>query len=634
MKIKGWLAVGVVVLIVAIGVIAYYFSLPRISRFEPGAGPLSQTVTARAGEETIITLEDGATLIIPAHALSADAQVTFRRNPEKVAGFPELEEGLTPLSEFYDVTIERQPLNTLVTLMIPFDLARVPDEQQDGFLAALFPAETGWDVVPVESRGGTAIVVTDQLGDPLIAWHFAPCPPRRYESSQYCEDYKAALEKRAICSPRIPLRMVALEDGTGFTIIGRLVPGQTTYAGFVPRTPAANQTVTIYVNKKIPLHTSMNKLKVQTDADGNFQTTLLFSDPLGDLVTGENFIRASAECGRWPGETTVLSKGWAWGYMPVADEETPQAMQDFIDPVVKPQASIEKPYLVEVPDVVGMTKDEAIAALLRAGVSIALGNGRSAYAPGIVFSQTPQAGMLMDPYQSSVLIYVTTEQIPNGPSGVMPQFLYARYECIQRNQYSERKGTLSTDCKNWFYQYTNVNGQLVVESPIPDGSGNTETKELDSRIFEGMKTPITSYGTGRFLWLPAFDISYTTEPNEFIIPNYSVFTSGYTYAQVGAQPIAIAGINFNAVVFSEEYDVTIESVNEFNSGAYTKWQNHVRVMEYFDSTSGLLLRTERYEYHVSCETNDDIPACANGTYVGTEDISIFQLVASNLLELP
>ncbi len=628
--------VGIVVVIAILAISLYVFRFSRKeTKFTPSQPYASTSADVVRGKEAILTLEDGALLIIPAHALSGDAHIVFERNPSKSASFPSLESGDTALSEFYSFQVEGADLLLSAELVIPTNIAGIPDEQADGNTFAMIPTEEGWEYSPVALQGDKAVYVTDQPGDPLIAWHFAPCPPdNKYSDLDdiACFDYKKKLEKRAICAPRIPVSMIPLESGDGFEIVGQLQTANIKYFGFIPRTPAANQPVTLYINKTRPYTASMHKYSVTTDEEGSFHITVKITDPDSDLQYGPNWIRVAANCDPWPGEVSVLSQG---EYRSILNEPAtaaqPEAEPTQEAPTEAPVSS-NNPLLVQVPNVVGLNKHQAGNLLASAGIFSTHGAGSSPYEVGVIYKQDPPAGTMIDPYQTVVLTYVTTEQ--SSPASSMQSFTFAHYDCMTYIRYGDDDGVRREGCLGKSVEYQNAGGKLTVVSRDDYGERTYPVRASITNPMPDHPFWESFMHSSHYWWLPSTSQSYTTPANTSVMDDghYTSGKSEITFQPTGTTTITLAGRTFDAVIYTAEYDWISNNDNINNDGSFIHRTDHIRITDYFDAESGMLLQSEYHNFHTACETNDASvwTACANGSYAGTEDVEIFQLTATDL----
>ena len=192
---------------------------------------------AQPGEETKVELEDGAAIVIPANAIESEISLKVERNPEKANNLPPLDDGVVKVGDFYNFEIDGT-LNGSVDLILPFDLNSVP-ESKAGVLVVAIPTENGWKYIPVIPDGNKVTLYTDEVGDPLIAWHFSCVKDRtdlNYEGhvDTSCEDQQAKL---LACDPDIALEVI--QNGEKFEVVGSVIPISKNFFGIALSAPAA-----------------------------------------------------------------------------------------------------------------------------------------------------------------------------------------------------------------------------------------------------------------------------------------------------------------------------------------------------------------------------------------------------------
>jgi len=97
--------------------------------------------------------------------------IHIERSPQKTSSLPPMDENFMQLSSFSNIEAQGEGLIGPLEINLPYD-ASLPEDYQTGELVVLYPDGTGWIYVPVEAVDGKAVLYTDELGDPLIAWHF------------------------------------------------------------------------------------------------------------------------------------------------------------------------------------------------------------------------------------------------------------------------------------------------------------------------------------------------------------------------------------------------------------------------------------------------------------------------------
>jgi hypothetical protein len=359
---------------------------------------------ARPDVESHIELSDGAGISIPAGALSAEITVKVERNPEKAQKLPPLDEGLLPVSNFYNFEIAGGVLNDRVDLTLPFDKSLIPDDQKNGFLVAAVPNETGWSYVPVEPTGDKVILWTDQIGDPIIAWHFVDE-----------ENYPL------LCSPYMDIQIdpQAGTSGTEFTVVGRVKTIKPTFLeeilGRNTKKEAANIPVSIYLSPVNYIEEHNAALTVTTDDSGYFSAKLP-----GEITPGWWYLRAEAKCVLPEGTLFKKISGSegrvTFRVMPedVQAVDSPTQEADVVPTVkVNPQATVSPipSGAIQIPDVVGLSLDDAVKKLENLGFGVTWVDGKSSLELGQIYQQKPAAGEYFVPHRTTVVVYRTLSKI-------------------------------------------------------------------------------------------------------------------------------------------------------------------------------------------------------------------------------
>lgn len=371
---------------------------------------ISTTGVTESGQETKIELDDGAAIIIPANAIDSEVSVKVERNPEKANNLPPLDENIVKVGDFYNFEIDGT-INGAVDLVLPFNPDLVP-ENEAGVLVAAIPTENGWKYIPVIPDGNKVTLYTDQIGDPLIAWHFVPCTDRTDVSydghpDTACEDEQA---KKLVCDPDIALDVV--QNGEQFDVTGNVLPVAKNFFGSAVSEPAANIPVKIILNAG--WRGAGQSYSVTTGDDGSFSFSI---DQSKGLEEGWNWVFAKAECDPWWGKIVVESNGYAeFKYTPAIVEQ-PSSTQPTESPLAtEPTASTEEPIptgAILLPNFVGQDIDNAIDWLESNGFKYTWIDGSSTYDLGMVYNQTPAGGQYKVPHRTVMVLYRTVEKIDN-----------------------------------------------------------------------------------------------------------------------------------------------------------------------------------------------------------------------------
>jgi len=362
---------------------------------------------AQPGRETKIELEDGAAIVIPANAIDSEVSVKVERNPEKANNLPPLDENIVKVGDFYNFEIDGT-INGAVDLVLPFNPDLVP-ENEAGVLVAAIPTEDGWKYIPVVPNGNKVTLYTDEIGDPIIAWHFV-CTDRTDLSVEghpdtTCEDEQA---KKLVCDPDIALDVV--QNGEQFEVTGKVLPVAKNFFGSAISEPAANIPVKIILNAG--WRGAGQSYSVTTGDDGSFSFSV---DQSKGLEEGWNWVFAKAECDPWWGKIVVESNGYAeFKYTPAIVEQ-PSSTQPTESPLAtEPTASTEEPIptgAILLPNFVGQDIDNAIDWLESNGFKYTWIDGSSTYDLGIVYNQAPTGGQYKISHRTVVVLYRTVEKI-------------------------------------------------------------------------------------------------------------------------------------------------------------------------------------------------------------------------------
>lgn len=383
--------------------------------YEP-ADYISTTGIAESGQETKIELEDGAAISIPYNSLESQVAVKVERNPEKRQNLPPLDDGFIQISDFYNFEVTSGNLTGPVDLTFPVDSDLIPDKT--GVLVMAIPTENGWEYVPVESKDGKVTVFTDQIGDPLVVWHFVEIQP--------------------LCDPEIAVQGV--QNGDKIEIIGKLLPIRKSMFA-TQEEPAAGISVSIALNKTFG--EVAGHFVAETQDDGSFRFTIEGSQGLKE---GWNWVFVNAQCDKpWWGDYVVTSKGYAeFKYSPPVAEQ-PTSSQAIAPPVVATQEPIPAGAIL-LPDFVGQPIDNAIEWLKTNGFKYTWVDGSSTYDLGTVYSQAPAGGQYKVPHRTVVVLYRTTE------------ILEDTYGCSNSSLTPEEKANCGTHEYNLYATITYTKG--------------------------------------------------------------------------------------------------------------------------------------------------------------------------------
>jgi len=447
---------------------------------------------AQSGQETKIELDDGAAIIIPANAIDSQVSIKVERNPEKASSLPPFDENLVKVGDFYNFEIDGT-INGPVDLVLPFNPELVP-ENEAGVLVVAIPTDSGWKYIPVVPDGNKVTLYTDQIGDPLIAWHFA-CTDRTdlsYEGhpDTTCENEQA---KKSVCDPEIALDVN--QNGNQFEVVGNVIPVAKNFFGGTVSEPAANITVTLNLNLREV--GSGQKFSVQTDENGSFSYKLDTSK----LKEGWNWVFAKAECDPWWGKIVVESNGYTeFKYTPQVVEQpistsTPQSTESPVATIIPaPTETLIPTGAVLLPDFVGQPIDNAINWLESNGFKYTWIDGSSAYDLGAVYKQAPAGGQYKVPHRTVVVLYRTTETIQ------------ASKECIQFNLTPE-------ECENSGSHSYTYSEEVIFQGATNTCTPNDGSVELD--IIFSSEQAVSVINNSNLGWLPQ-NLLQRTEKNSYV----------------------------------------------------------------------------------------------------------------------
>jgi len=364
-------------------------------KYEPA--PYARTTgSASPGKETQISLDDGASISIPEESINGEVSVTVERNPDKAKTLPPLPEGFVQVGDFYNFEITSGELIGPVDLTLPFDEKLIPSG--DGILMMAVPTDNGWEFKPVEEKDGKATTYTMKLGDPLITWHFA-----EPNQMNMCD------------SGSISVSTVPTGEQDKYEIVGRVAAKKASLLD--PVVILGGHTIDIEVRSLFG-ETSRN-FSVLTKNDGTFSVKLDLSNiPEKNRSVASPFrIAAILQCKPkitrgYTFITTIEGYDSIYIYPATAEQPAPpQPIQPPVaqsQPITPPQSPTDK---IPVPNVVGMTFEDAEKTLEDLGFNTTWIDGRSNLELGKIYSQAPNAGMLSVPHRTTVVIYRTIETV-------------------------------------------------------------------------------------------------------------------------------------------------------------------------------------------------------------------------------
>jgi hypothetical protein len=373
-----------------LGIAIFLSACGKSGGFE-AAEYISNSGTARVGEETRIELEDGAAIVVPSNSINEPVSITVERSPEKANSLPPLGEDVVQLGDFYNFEITDGEILGPVDLVLPFDEALIPEEQ--GVLVFGYPTEDGWEYIPVEAQDDKVTLYTAQVGDPLIAWHFV----------------ETDLKNSAVCDPKIPLSVT--QNGASFLLQGKLDARSRNLLEFLgganPK-PAANVRVHIKINQRDIQE--QGQYIVETDENGVFSLEI---NSLRGLREGWNWVFVNADCESLFEEFAYHSEGYA--EFKYEHEIEVEEIQEEIEETVAVEEIPEGAVLL--PDFTGKSLGEAADWLEENGFGYTWIDGSSSYNIGVVYNQAPAGGQYKVSYRTIVILYRTTEQIIEDPFG-------------------------------------------------------------------------------------------------------------------------------------------------------------------------------------------------------------------------
>ncbi|MBT7190020.1 MAG: PASTA domain-containing protein [Anaerolineae bacterium] len=368
-----------------VGVAIFLSACSGAKDFE-AAEYISNSGTARVGEETRIELEDGAAIVVPSNAINEPVSITVERSPEKANSLPPLGDDVVQLGDFYNFEITEGEILGPVDLVLPFDEALIPDKQ--GILVFGYPTEDGWEYIPVEAQDDKVTLYTAQVGDPLIAWHFVDINNP---------------ENLTVCDQKIPLSVT--QNGDTFLVTGKLDARSRNLLEFLgganPK-PAANVRVHIKINQRDIQE--QGQYIVETDENGVFSLEI---NSLRGLREGWNWVFVNADCESLFEEFAYHSEGYAeFKYEP--EKKVEETQEEIVETVVEetiPEGA------VLLPDFTGKTLEEATDWLEENGFGYTWIDGTSTYDIGTVYGQAPESGEYKVPHRTIVVLHKTSNKL-------------------------------------------------------------------------------------------------------------------------------------------------------------------------------------------------------------------------------
>lgn len=257
---------------------------------------LYDNAPASTGQNTTITLSDGAEITVFATSINEDVEVTIERNPSKINNLPPLGNDVIPLSDFYNFEITDGMLIGPVEIKLPFDNKLIPNES--GILTIAIPTDDGWEFTPVSSYDGYVTFQTTNLGDPLIAWHFGGTYRVNLE-------YELSGKNYHYCEWIIPVTMTPSEGDwtTNYTLSGRVIPNSE-YDSDVSN-------IGLVIKANYWEDPAGGTFYTVTDEDGRFEVEI---NPLENefftFQKGLNGFHVLAECDSPQKRFSSTSQGW------------------------------------------------------------------------------------------------------------------------------------------------------------------------------------------------------------------------------------------------------------------------------------------------------------------------------------
>lgn len=443
--------------------VSFILSALLITSCAPKFKPAEYTTiigTASAGKETQISLGDGASISIPEESINSDVSVKIERNPDKAKSLPPLPDGFVQVSDFYNFQITSGELQGPVDITLPINEKMIPNG--NGLLMEVIPTQNGWEARPVENNGDKTTIFTSNIGDPLIAWHFIKSPEEK------------------VCGSTIALSVI--QDGDKFDVLGGIVPGKQSFL-LPPEKDMSNINVDIQLGIQERFGIKARHFQVTTTKDGTFSLTL---DPqeIPEIIEGWNDVFATAECDPMRNraireyvegyaEFQYYSKTQSSASAAEAPIESPVASQ----PIATPQSPTDK---ITVPNVVGMTFEDAQKTFEDLGFNTTWVDGKSSLALGKIYSQAPVAGTLSIPHRTTVVLYRTIEVVTIPPE--CAQFNLTPEECTNMGQHLYRTtctltetGTRNCGCDN-SYSGGEINISFSGGNTLLYGEDNSFTK--------------------------------------------------------------------------------------------------------------------------------------------------------------
>lgn len=353
------------------------------------------TGSASPGQESRVELDDGAAIVVPAHSLRQEVNITIERNPQKINNLPALGKDVVQLGDYYHFEIDGE-LTGPVDLVLPFDTDKIPEKR--GVPVVAFPDGDSWKYVPVIPDGNQVTLYTAEIGDVLIAWHFDKA--RKSNDVSFYPYPGPQIE----CDSRIPIEIYPWEKG--YTVIGVVRPIDIRYRNIIGWFSLFDLERAAYIEVKLDVNphnwreASVGRsYTVTTDDQGIFQYNL----NADDVLEGWNWVYAKAQCDRWWDSMNVESEGYAEFMVGPPSPETEEIQQITEEPM--PEGA------VMLPDFAGSKLKDAEDWLEENGFGSTWvdGDSSSGYDPGIIYKQSPAGGQYKVPHRTIVVLYLTAE---------------------------------------------------------------------------------------------------------------------------------------------------------------------------------------------------------------------------------
>ena len=577
-------------------------------------------IQARPDEETKLELSDGAKVLIPAGSAGNNVEVVLERNPDKAKTMPALGEYNVPVSSFYNIEPKGDGLVGPVEVQLPVDKSLIP-EGMEGELVALFPdGKGGWRSETVNEVNGKAVLYTDELGDPIIAWHFGPYDEKLKEhppvsldeyinnkcdgttlfnlGKKKCvdEEYQKFLDnfKKTVpvCESEMDMQAVIGEGDSGSTveIYGRVANPVGKALHDIPKDYFAHLPVELKVNYK-DVNIPPKTIQAETDMDGRFQVTLNYGNNDTGLKEGWNWVFASAICPGGKDNAESRSKGYVEFKLPPKDKTTdePAPVVEFTQP---PEGA------VAVPDVVGLSLDEATKKLEELGFRTTWVNGKSSMELGQIYQQKPAAGEYFVPHRTTVVLFKTIEK-----NSVLRNDFYAEYSNVQ-------KGWKSYGCEKIYIQTLDDTYESSNQVILKDISTSGELK-FEQKFGEGESSSFSikqnEQINGIYFTNPgkkSYQIPENRGTTSFNTGSSSTSSPSYELQLVANESILVMGKSIDTFVYEGKYtEITNGEMHypDTNCTYVLTEENNIRYN--IDPKSGLVLLMDLTYSTLSCSLN-------------------------------